>query len=218
LEAISQTAILGVRLLALTGCRRGEIEKLHWAEVDLPGRCLRLADTKEGKSVRPLGSDAIGVLRTASREGPYVLPGNSHGKPFAGLPKAWKRITKRNDLPDLTPHGLRHAFASVVADLGYTEPTIAAMLGHATRVPLAAISIIWTALVAAADKVTAAIAAMMNGAFAGASPLSPLTDRHSPMCRSEFSGSTGWRGARFVTFNVDASMLLLSITQFSYVS
>jgi len=142
--------------------------------VDLPGRCLRLADTKEGKSVRPLGSDAIGVLRTASREGPYVLPGNSHGKPFAGLPKAWKRIIKQADLPDLTPHGLRHAFASVAADLGYTEPTIAAMLGHATRTTTGRyIHHLDAALVAAADKVTAAIAAMMNGAVAGASPCSP---------------------------------------------
>ena len=168
------TAILGVRLLALTGCRRGEIEKLHWAEVDLPGRCLRLADTKEGKSVRPLGSDAIGVLRTASREGHYVLPGNAHGKPFTGLPKAWKRIIKRADLPDLTPHGLRHAFASIAADLGYTEPTIAAMLGHATRSTTGRyIHHLDAALVAAADKVTAAIAAMMNGAVAGASPCSP---------------------------------------------
>jgi integrase len=32
----------------------------------------------------------------------------------------------------VTPHVLRHSFASVAADLGYSEPTIAAMLGHAS--------------------------------------------------------------------------------------
>lgn len=49
----NQAVVLGVRLLALTGCRRGEVERLRWDEVDLPGRCLRLEDSKEGKSVRP---------------------------------------------------------------------------------------------------------------------------------------------------------------------
>jgi integrase len=34
---------------------------------------------------------------------------------------------------DVTPHVLRHSFASLAADLGYSEPTIAALLGHAGR-------------------------------------------------------------------------------------
>jgi integrase len=169
-EAVSAgenpAAILSIRLLALTGCRRGEIEGLRWDEVDLPGRCLRLADSKEGKSVRPLGGDAIALLKTIPRNGPHVLPGTCPEKPFVGLPKAWTRIVGAN-LPDLTPHGLRHAFASVAADLGYTEPTIAAMLGHATRSTTGRyIHHLDTALITAADKVTARIAAIMNGTSA----------------------------------------------------
>jgi hypothetical protein len=35
------------------------------------------------------------------------------------------------DAPGLTAHGLRHSFASVAEDLGYTLPTIGALLGHA---------------------------------------------------------------------------------------
>ena len=34
---------------------------------------------------------------------------------------------------DVTPHTLRHSFASVAADLGYSETTIAALVGHAGR-------------------------------------------------------------------------------------
>lgn len=35
------------------------------------------------------------------------------------------------ELPaDVTPHVLRHSFASLAADLGYSEPTIAALVGH----------------------------------------------------------------------------------------
>ena len=33
----------------------------------------------------------------------------------------------------ITPHVLRHSFASLAADLGYNEPTIAALLGHTTH-------------------------------------------------------------------------------------
>ena len=30
----------------------------------------------------------------------------------------------------MTPHVLRHSYASLAADLGYSEPTIAALVGH----------------------------------------------------------------------------------------
>jgi integrase len=30
----------------------------------------------------------------------------------------------------VTPHVLRHSFASVAADLGFSEPTIASLIGH----------------------------------------------------------------------------------------
>jgi integrase len=158
------SAILAIRLLAMTGCRRGEVERLQWDEVDLPSRCLRLSDTKEGKSVRPLGSDAATLLAEVSRDHRYVLRGNAADKPFLGLPKAWGRIVGSANLPGLTPHGLRHAFASIAADLGYAEPTIAAMLGHATRsVTGRYVHHLDSALIGAADKVAGQIAAMMAG-------------------------------------------------------
>jgi integrase len=48
-----------------------------------------------------------------------------------GFPKLWARIAKLGELPaDLTPHTLRHSFASLANDLGYSEPTIAALIGH----------------------------------------------------------------------------------------
>jgi integrase len=160
----NSAAIFGIWLLALTGCRRGEIERLRWDEVDLPGRCLRLSDSKEGKSVRPLGGDAIALLTKLLREGRYVLPGTAPDKPFVGLPKAWLRILKRAHLPGLTPHGLRHGYASVASDMGYTEPTIAAMLGHATQSTTGRyIHHLDAALIAAADRVSAQIAAALDG-------------------------------------------------------
>ena len=147
-----------------TGCRRGEIEKLRWDEVDLAGRCLRFSDSKEGKSIRPLGAAAADLTARVPKKSPFVLPSNSSDGPFSGLPKAWLRIRKRANLPDLTPHGLRHAFASVASDLGYTEPTIAAMLGHASGTMTGRyIHHLDAALIAAADKVSSLIANTMEG-------------------------------------------------------
>ena len=41
------------------------------------------------------------------------------------------RVAKVGDLPaDITPHALRHSFSSLAGDLGYSEPTIAAPVGH----------------------------------------------------------------------------------------
>jgi len=49
-------------------------------------------------------------------------------KKFAG------RIVADAKLPtDITPHILRHSFASLAADLGYSEPTIGALIGHKSR-------------------------------------------------------------------------------------
>src|ERR1700730_2671330 len=67
--------LAAIRLLALTGCRRGEIERLCWSEVDRKGHCLRLGDSKTGPSVRPLGGAALSVLDSIQRgESEFVFP------------------------------------------------------------------------------------------------------------------------------------------------
>lgn len=43
-----------IRLLTLTGARKGEIEGLRWSEVDFERGCLRLADSKTGARMVPL--------------------------------------------------------------------------------------------------------------------------------------------------------------------
>lgn len=157
-------AIAAIKLLALTGCRRGEIEWLRWTELDLPGHCLRLADSKEGRSIRPLGRAAIELISSLPREGEFILPGGRLDKPFSGLAKAWRQIIGPTPLVGLTPHGLRHAYASMASDLGYSEPSIAALLGHATRgVTSRYIHHLDAALVAAADTVSDRIAAALEG-------------------------------------------------------
>ena len=53
---------------------------------------------------------------------------------MSGFKKMWKKTAKFGELPaDITPHTLRHSFASVAADLGYSDITIGALIGHKGR-------------------------------------------------------------------------------------
>jgi len=126
-------AKMAIRLIALTGCRRSEITKLTWSEVDFESGCLSLTDGKTGQSIRPLGKSALDLLREVSKysSSEYVFPGikNTNGH-YGGLPNSWRKIVTDSGLNGLTLHGLRHAFSSLADQMGFTLPTIAALLGH----------------------------------------------------------------------------------------
>ena len=133
-EDVWKPAIAATWLMILTGWRRGEVLGLRWSEVDLPRRTARLADTKTGASLRPLSELACAVIQSQPRIGDVVFASRSGETPIVGYRKMWLRIAKLGDLPaDITPHVLRHSFASLAADLGYNEPTIASLLGHKTH-------------------------------------------------------------------------------------
>lgn len=163
-----------IRLLALTGARLGEIVKLRWEEVDRGGQCLRLSDSKEGKCVRPLGRPALDVLAEieAIEGNPYVLTAVRGTGHFGGAPAGIERIMRRAGLEGVTAHTLRHGYASVAADLGFTESTIAAILGHAAgSVTGRYIHHLDAVLLAAADKVARDIHRQMTGTEADVVPL-----------------------------------------------
>jgi integrase len=127
-------ALAAARFLALTGWRSGEALGLRRAEIDLARRTATLADTKTGKSIRPLSRAACDVLRGLSQTGELVFAASRGDGRMTGFPKLWARIAKLGSLPaDVTPHVLRHSFASLASDLGYSEPTIAALVGHKGR-------------------------------------------------------------------------------------
>jgi integrase len=167
-------AIDAMRLLALTGARAGEIANLKRSECDLRNSALRLSDSKTGESLRPLGKPALDVLRAAVARstGPHVFPAlRLSSGPYKGLPKAWNRMRAVEPaIVSLTPHGLRHSLASVADDIGLSEPTIAALLGHAGGgVTRGYIHKVDATLLASADRVASRVADLLAGeADAGA--------------------------------------------------
>jgi integrase len=126
-------AVAAMRLLVLTGWRSGEALTLTWGMVDLPRRTARLPDTKTGESVRPLSTAACDILRAQHPGEPdrLVFPPVRGDATMAGFPKMFERIAKLGELPaDITPHVLRHSFASLGGDLGLSELAIGALIGH----------------------------------------------------------------------------------------
>ena len=80
--------------------------------------------------------------------------------------RVWERVVYRAaGLPrDVTPHVLRHTYASVAADLGLADATIGSLLGHRGHtVTRRYIHVADTTLIAAADTVAARIVTVMRG-------------------------------------------------------
>lgn len=122
----SATVIL---LLALTGCRRGEIVNLKWSEVS--GKRLKLADSKTGPRIVWLGKEAQSVLASLPRKRdemrvfPFYQknPGNVVGA-------FWMQFRSEIGLEDVRLHDLRHNYASYAARKSETLPMIGSLLGH----------------------------------------------------------------------------------------
>lgn len=130
--SVPDNILLVLRLLLFTGCRRGEIQKLRWEEVDLDRGILHLKDSKTGPKIIPLSRPALELLVSAPRfEGnPYVCAGERGSHVTTVLDKYWKIVRTTAQLEDLRLHDLRHTFASigVAGQLGL--PVIGRLLGH----------------------------------------------------------------------------------------
>jgi integrase len=161
-----ETAVQIIRHLALTACRRGEAIYLKRSEVDVDGSCLRLLDSKEGLSMRPVGLPVLDLLapHIAGDDEGFVFKGTLEGRPLVGFPKLWKKLFKDTALADITPHVLRHSFSSLANDLGFTEATIGALIGHSRgTVTGRYIHTVDSLLVMAADTVAGYIQGLLDG-------------------------------------------------------
>ncbi|MEO5345833.1 MAG: site-specific integrase [Magnetococcus sp. YQC-9] len=159
-------AIAALRLLLLTGMRRGEVLTLQWAHVDIERGCLRLPDSKTGAKVVHLGAAALELLSGLPRiqGNPFCFPGAIEGQPLVGLPRIWRKIRERAGLEDVRIHDTRHGFASVGVMSGMGLPVVGALLGHKTPNMTARYAHLADDPVKlAADRISGQIAAALNG-------------------------------------------------------
>ena len=138
-----QTADI-IRLLLLTGCRRGEALSARWADLDpTAGVWTKPGSTTKQRidHVTPLSAPARQLLseirdRQAGNHprrplGEYVFPaaGGASGHQ-TDLKKGWATICKAAGITGLRMHDLRHSYASQLASSGATLVQIGALLGH----------------------------------------------------------------------------------------
>ena len=179
------TALAAVRLLALSGLRRGEALALRpdWiieGGIDFPDHA-----TKTGAQRRPLGRAALDTIKrqvAATGSADWVFPtirGDGTGH-LVGVPRVLRRLCEKAGLPATFPHALRHTFASVAAEIGFSELTIAGLLGHAAGSVTSGYIHLDRSLVAAADRVAEVIADALDGKARGeVVPLRSETTRHT---------------------------------------
>ena len=130
-----------IRLLLLTGARRGEVLAARWADIDLTAGIWSKppSSTKQKEHHQaPLSAPARQLLseireqHTGKRHplGEYVFPGGGSTGHVVEVKRAWRQLCKAAGITGLRIHDLRHSFASQLASGGASLPVIGALLGH----------------------------------------------------------------------------------------
>ena len=119
-----------IRLLLLTGCRKGEILTLQWS--DYRDGNLYLRDSKTGPRTVWLSEPARAVLDGLERKNRWIFPASGadrHRSAF-WLDRFWHRVRTEAELEDIHLHDLRHTVASLALRQGETVLAIGRLLGH----------------------------------------------------------------------------------------
>ncbi len=133
--------ILGIN----TGCRSGEMLGLEWSRVDLENNRIRLeashTKTKKARTVplNPSASQALLAQREEQfRHGlktPFVfahIDSLWRGQRIGDLKKSFASACNRAQIKGVTPHTLRHTFASWLVMAGRPLLEVRDLLGHST--------------------------------------------------------------------------------------
>jgi integrase len=130
-----------IRLLLMTGARRGEVLSMRWADIDLVkglwSKPPSSTKQKEWHTV-PLAAPAQQLLlelrdqQSRGRRGlpEFVFPGSGRKGHIVEIKRSWRHICKAAGIKNLRIHDLRHSFASALASDGASLPLIGALLGH----------------------------------------------------------------------------------------
>ncbi len=152
-----------IRLLLLTGCRKGEIVQLRWSEV-ADGRLI-LQESKTGRRTVPLSTKARAVLERQPRgTSPFVFPSpRDPSRPRSRNLALWYRVRHEAGIEEVRLHDLRHTVASHAVMNGVPVPVVSRLLGHSNvRMTLRYAHLGDRDIERAAETVGQAIAAITN--------------------------------------------------------
>lgn len=127
-EHTNQTAANVLRLLLLTGARRGEVLNATWVQFDLDrGVWTKPGSTTKQKTEHrvPLSEPVIELLRSipTTDDRLFRIDGNA-------LQRHWRVICAKAGISDFRIHDCRHQYASTLVSAGLSLPIIGSLLGH----------------------------------------------------------------------------------------
>lgn len=128
-------ALAIVRFLLLTGFRISEGQGLKRAWLHADAGYVSFPDTKGDAQIRSIGPAAakLAAGQPFRPNCPYVFPADFGDGYFTAAKACLSRLCASVGIEGITPHTLRHTFGSVAGDLGFSELTIRALLGHAAQ-------------------------------------------------------------------------------------
>jgi integrase len=131
----NQASANAIRLLLLTGARRGEVLNATWEQFDFEaGVWTKPASTTKQKKLHriPLNAPALQLLSEmrAAANSSHLFPGRGGENAQGDIKRSWASICKGAQIEGLRVHDLRHSFASFLASAGLSLPIIGALLGH----------------------------------------------------------------------------------------
>jgi integrase len=148
----NQRAANAIRLLLLTGARRGEVLAAEWGQFDLEAgvwvkpssqtKQKRMHRVPLSAPVRQLLDELRGAAdrhaaETRGEPSPFLFPAQRRARAarqgpghMVELKWAWRAICEQAGLAGVRLHDLRHSYASILASAGLSLPVIGALLGH----------------------------------------------------------------------------------------
>ena len=134
----SRAAANAVRLLLLTGARRGEVLGADWSQLDLTEGVWTKPSSHTKTKIEhrvPLSAPArqlLAEMRANAPDSTYLFPARAGAETghLTEIKKSWAALCKAADLSGVRIHDLRHTYASVLASAGLSLPIIGALLGH----------------------------------------------------------------------------------------
>lgn len=122
-----------IRLLFLTGARKSEILKARVEDVDLEKNILNVPLSKSGRTRQIiLSKEAVKIIKiyVVQANGPWLFTGRVSTKPLTDIYGFWNKIRNKLGLTGVRIHDLRHSFASLLINDGYTLYDVQKLLGH----------------------------------------------------------------------------------------
>ncbi len=124
-----------LELLYGSGLRIAEVASIRWGDLDVVERWIRIKGKGNKERIVPLGSYSIKALeewkQCPSEPGEFLFPGRNGGHiTVRTISRIVKKAAMRVGLSGVTPHMLRHSFATHMLEGGASLRVLQELLGH----------------------------------------------------------------------------------------